>query len=177
MTEQAAAQVSPEVWRTLDANINRASEGLRLLEDVVRFTLNDTGLCQQLRSIRHHLSQVSARWHEELLSARDSKGDIGRGEDFEEEPRRRDILALVRSNSKRVQEALRTLEELAKLPGVSDVFDWAKLKERRFSAYELEKNIVSLLSSNRSAAAETGWPQDKKATRSGVKRAKRVTSD
>jgi hypothetical protein len=57
------------------------------------------------------------------------------------------------------------------------VFDWTKLKERRFSAYELEKSIVSLLSSNRSAAAGTGWPQDKKATRSGVKRAKRVTSD
>lgn len=162
MTDQVTAHVSPEVWRTLDANINRASEGLRLLEDVVRFTLNDPGLCRQLRSIRHHLSQASAPWQSELLSSRDSKGDIGRGEDFEEDPKRRDILALVRSNSKRVQEALRTLEELAKLPGVGGIFDWAKLKELRFSAYELEKNVVFLLGSSRSLRGEQAAPRAQK---------------
>lgn len=166
----------PEVWRTLDANINRASEGLRLLEDIVRFSFNDTNLCQRLRSMRHHLSRASAPWQQELLASRDSRGDIGRGEEFEEVPERQDVLALVRSNSKRVQEALRTLEELAKLPGVGDVFDWAKLKELRFSTYDLEKSIVSLFSSSRSAAA-TGGSQDNQAARPGAKRSKRVTDD
>jgi hypothetical protein len=81
-----------------------------------------------------------------LLSARDSKADIGREAEFEGEPKREDIVAVVRSNSKRVQEALRTMEELSKLPGMEPVFDWAKLKEYRFATYELEKEIVSFLS-------------------------------
>ncbi len=142
MAERTPVNVSPAIWRTVDASINRASEGLRLLEDLVRFSLNESHVCQQLKNIRHYLSQVAAPWQRELLSSRDSKGDIGRESSFDEESKRDDVLSLVSSNAKRVQEALRTLEELGKLPGMDKVLDWTKLKEFRFLAYELEKDIL-----------------------------------
>ncbi len=145
MAESASREPPEAVWRTADANINRASEGLRLLEDITRFALNDSVLCGKLRAARHYLSQASASRQRELLSARDSAGDIGRKAEFEETPQRGDLVSLVRSNSKRVQEAFRTLEELAKLPGMDAVFDWKKLKESRFMAYDVEKEIVSRL--------------------------------
>lgn len=144
MAETSSA-VSKAIWRAVDANINRASEGLRLLEDITRFSLNNADLCRGLRAIRHYLAKVAAPLQKELISARDAAGDIGREAEFEEEPRRQDLAALVRSNSRRVQEALRTLEELGKLPGMEAALDWAKLKEFRFTTYDIEKELISKL--------------------------------
>ncbi|MFQ5925353.1 MAG: thiamine phosphate synthase, partial [Dehalococcoidia bacterium] len=42
--------------RLIDANLNRISEGLRLLEDVARFLVNDAALSEQLKSLRHELA-------------------------------------------------------------------------------------------------------------------------
>ncbi|MBI4333961.1 MAG: hypothetical protein HY673_22085 [Chloroflexi bacterium] len=145
MPESTSKQAVPAVWRAIDANLNRASEGLRLLEDIARFTLNDSELCRKLKAARHYLARAAIPWQEELLTSRDAAGDIGREAEFEESPHREDLISLVRSNSKRVQEALRTLEELAKLPGLGAAFDWTKLKEHRFAAYDLEKELVQKL--------------------------------
>ncbi len=133
------------VWRMADVNVNRAGEGLRLLEDTVRFVLNDSSLCGKLRTARHYLGEISANRRRELIAARDSAGDIGRQAEFEGTVARADLVSLVRTNCKRVQEAFRTLEELAKLPGMDATLNWAKLKEFRFMTYDLEKEIVSRL--------------------------------
>lgn len=137
--------MSAAVWRTADVNINRAGEGLRLLEDISRFILDDETVCKKLKGIRHYLATASAPWHNELISSRDSAGDLGREAGFDEAPKRENLISLARANSKRVQEALRSLEELAKLPGMDAALDWARLKEHRFTAYDIEKEIVSLL--------------------------------
>ena len=43
--------------RLVDANLNRASEGLRVVEDVSRFILDDNRLFLKLRDLRHSLIQ------------------------------------------------------------------------------------------------------------------------
>ena len=41
--------------RLYDANLNRASEGLRVAEDVCRFHLDLPGLATELKELRHQL--------------------------------------------------------------------------------------------------------------------------
>ena len=42
--------------RILDAALNRAGEGLRVVEDYVRFVLDDPFLTRQIKTLRHELS-------------------------------------------------------------------------------------------------------------------------
>ena len=58
--------------RIVDANLNRSTEGLRVLEDVARFVLNDATLSQQLRTIRHNLADAGRSLGIILLEERDS---------------------------------------------------------------------------------------------------------
>ena len=41
--------------RLLDANLNRAAEGLRVADDLARFVLDDAGLSGEFKAIRHGL--------------------------------------------------------------------------------------------------------------------------
>lgn len=125
--------------RLIDANLNRISEGLRLLEDIARFILNDARLAAELKSLRHELLDTPLQ--KELLSARNSAGDVAAL--AEEEARRQDLPAIVTANSKRVEESLRVLEEFGKLPEVS--LDSSSFKKARFDLYEIEKNMVGKL--------------------------------
>ncbi|MCJ7669103.1 MAG: hypothetical protein MUO61_01115, partial [Dehalococcoidia bacterium] len=63
--------------RMIDANLNRSSEGLRVLEDVARFLLNDAELSQRLRTLRHDLARQTKSLSVGLLSQRDSEHDVG----------------------------------------------------------------------------------------------------
>ena len=49
------------VWRTLDASANRCAEALRVLEDVLRFALEDAHLARELKAVRHDLAVVLAQ--------------------------------------------------------------------------------------------------------------------
>ena len=128
--------------RLIDANLNRISEGLRLLEDVARFILNDTPISAELKSLRHELS---GDWSlkKALLSARDAAGDVGSFAEVTGEGRRADLATIVVANARRVQESLRVLEEFAKLP--DQPIDSLRFKQARFSLYELEKKLVARL--------------------------------
>ena len=100
-------------FRILDANLNRAREALRVLEDLARFHRNDSPGAAALKSARHELDGAArplSRW---LLDARDAAGDVGRDGDV---PVReaRSLAAVAEANFKRVQEALRSIEELSK---------------------------------------------------------------
>ncbi len=68
--------------RLLDANLNRAREALRVMEDVARFTLDHAPLASQLKSIRHELRSVAEAnpGGAAILGAwRDTPGDVGVG--------------------------------------------------------------------------------------------------
>jgi thiamine-phosphate pyrophosphorylase len=52
---------------------------------------------------------------------------------------------MVVANARRVQESLRTLEELAKVPGITPKLDPEKFKQARFALYTIEKDLLSKL--------------------------------
>lgn len=129
--------------RLIDANLNRISEGLRLLEDVARFLVNDATLSEQLKSLRHELAGDDLSLQRKLLLARDSAGDVGAFTEVPDEAQRVDLPAIVMANAKRVQESLRALEEFAKLP--ESTLDSLRFKQARFALYDLEQKMVSKL--------------------------------
>ncbi|MEE9401124.1 MAG: thiamine phosphate synthase, partial [Dehalococcoidia bacterium] len=59
--------------RILDANLNRIGEGLRLLEDISRFTLNDSDLSEQLKALRHELLPKERSFQAKLINARQAE--------------------------------------------------------------------------------------------------------
>ncbi|MDY6893602.1 MAG: thiamine phosphate synthase [Chloroflexota bacterium] len=132
--------------RILDANLNRIGEGLRLLEDISRFTLNDSELSKQLKSLRHALLPKDRSLQGKLLNARQAEQDVGAFLNEDGEAQRPDVASLVRANSLRIQQSLRVLEEITKVPGQDFGLEWETLKHARFTLYELEKTIVLKLS-------------------------------
>jgi thiamine-phosphate pyrophosphorylase len=101
------------LFRILDANLNRAREALRVLEDLARFQKDDTVLAATLKTARHAIDREArplSRW---LLGARDSEDDVGRDGD---RPVRapRSVREIAQANFKRAQEALRSIEETSK---------------------------------------------------------------
>jgi len=124
--------------RIIDANLNRLNEGLRLLEDVARFLLNDAALSTKLKSLRHELSEDNLPLRKALLSARDASGDVAAL--ASEDMKREDIPAIVAANARRVTESLRVLEELAKLP--DSKLDPSRFKHARFAVYTIERELM-----------------------------------
>lgn len=122
--------------RVIDVNLNRAREGLRVLEDTARFVWDSPGLFRSLRDMRHSLDEVTRKAYPDLVSARDSMADEGR---TIAEKNQRDWKGLVVSNMRRSQEALRVLEEYGKVisPKASPRF-----KKIRFELYTMEKSIA-----------------------------------
>jgi thiamine-phosphate pyrophosphorylase len=122
--------------RILDANLDRAREGLRTLEDWCRFGLNQTDLTAQLKDLRQSLAQ----WHtNDLRAARDTPGDPGTGLTHPQELVRADVHQVLQANFCRVQEALRSLEEFSKI----DRPDMATAcKNMRYQVYSLESQVL-----------------------------------
>ncbi len=135
---------SSRTLRIIDANLNRIGEGLRLLEDVARLLLNDAALSQQLKTMRHGLVTSDWSFNQQLLQSRDSEGDVGVDIETPEQTKPKELPIVVVANARRVQEALRTLEELAKIPGTTKL-DSEKFKQARFSLYAIERTLLSKL--------------------------------
>src|SRR5690242_2352025 len=69
-----------DVLRILDANLNRAREGLRTAEEYARFVINDATALATLKTVRRSLEGVIEALGPaapSLLQARDIPGDIG----------------------------------------------------------------------------------------------------
>lgn len=142
-----------DTLRVWDANLNRAREGLRVLEEAARFLLDDKALAERIKALRHTLatdSSLTAR----LLSHRRASEDVAAFADLPTELERRDWLAVVLANAKRTQESLRVLEELEKLPDAP--WKTSAFKEGRFALYELEKELVGKLLRGERAARLRG---------------------
>ena len=128
------------VARVVDAGANRAREALRVLEDYARFVLDDTFLTGQLKALRHDLTALLEPLPPYvLLSARDTQGDVGTALSTTGELNRADTQAVVLANAKRLQEALRSLEEFGKtlLPELG-----GRLEQMRYRSYTLERALV-----------------------------------
>ncbi len=129
-------QVQATVCRILDANLDRAREGLRIIEEWCRFGINSAELTDECKQLRQEL----ASWHTpELRAARDTPGDPGTELTHPQEQQRGSIEQLLQVNFSRVQEALRVLEEYGKLyhPTMGGAF-----KQIRYRVYTLESHLL-----------------------------------
>jgi thiamine-phosphate pyrophosphorylase len=127
------------IQRILDANLDRAREGLRTVEEWCRFGLEDAALSQECKNLRQEI----ALWHTpELRAARNTLGDVGTQLSHAQEEQRSNLDQLLIANLCRVQEALRVLEEYSKLinPGMS-----SSCKQMRYRVYSLESALTSPL--------------------------------
>lgn len=123
--------------RVVDANLNRARESLRVLDDYCRFVLNDTVLTQQLKQLRHDLAAATRRVA--VLSARNTDGDVGTSLTATNEYVRQGPKDVAVVNLKRLQESLRSIEEYGKVFGP----DLPRQAEAvRYRAYSLEFAIL-----------------------------------
>lgn len=128
-----------DVLRIVDAEANRASEGLRVIEDYVRFVLDDRHLTGLVKQLRHELTAALERLDTgDRLSARQSESDVGATLCTPAEADRDDARAVAAASFKRVQQALRSLEEYAKL---IDGPMAAAIELLRYSAYTLERAV------------------------------------
>jgi thiamine-phosphate pyrophosphorylase len=126
--------------RILDANLNRAREALRVVEDYCRFALDDAFLSGELKRLRHDLAAASESLSPGLLiSSRDTGRDVGTEISTEREGRRTSSLEVAQVNCKRFQEALRSMEEYGKLHGPCP---GRSFKGLRYRAYTLERALV-----------------------------------
>ena len=136
---------SPQILRIIDASLNRVGEGLRLLEDIARLLLNDVALTEQLKTMRHELIRGDFSFQQQLLQSRNAEGDVGIDIEVPGEGKERELPIVLVANARRVQESLRTLEELAKVPGTIPKLDSEKFKQARFNLYTIEQKLLSKL--------------------------------
>ncbi|HPP88277.1 MAG TPA: thiamine-phosphate pyrophosphorylase [bacterium] len=137
-------KLKKKIYRIIDANMNRALEGLRVIEEYFRFIEINKQAQLQLKKIRHRLIDVIKKIDKiKLLKNRDSDKDIGAKYSTTEELNKTDVLEILFSNFKRAQESLRVLEEYSKLIDSSLLVD---LKKNRFELYTFEKNIILKIS-------------------------------
>lgn len=126
--------------RIVDVNANRAREALRVLDDYARFVLNDAYLTEQLKTLRHDLVSVLHRVPAEILApARDTTGDVGTTIATHAEMLRGSTADVAKVNLKRLQEALRSLEEYGKLLSTELAVGVEAL---RYRAYTLERTML-----------------------------------
>ncbi len=129
--------IQPAVWRILDANFDRAREGLRIIEEWCRFALNDALMANECKQMRQDLGL----WHTpEIRSARNTVADVGTELSHPREEQRTGIEQLLQANLCRVQEALRVLEEYGKLHSASLS---SGCKQMRYRVYTLESNLLA----------------------------------
>lgn len=127
------------VLRILDANLNRAREALRVIEEYGRFHLESAWLTAELKALRHALTAAATRLPlHDLLAARDAEDDVGAGVFAPGQAPRTDVGAVVTAAFKRLQEALRAIEEYGQL---GDAAAGVSVQGLRFRAYALEQAV------------------------------------
>ncbi len=122
-------------YRIIDVNLNRACEALRVIEELGRFYLEEEELTKPLKNLRHQLCKIYDGKYNFLLKERDSVEDIGR--EIPNPSQKSDFFDIYKANFKRLQQALRVLEEFA-----LDEKDVKKTCEDiRYKSYDLEKKM------------------------------------
>lgn len=136
---------SGSVLTALDANMNRALEGLRVCEDIFRFAVRNS-LSSEFKFLRHGIADASACFSgSQLIASRDVESDAQKFVDTEGEGRREGLADLFRANIRRSAESVRSLEEFSKTinPGAGAAF-----QDIRFRIYDVEKKGWALLQRN-----------------------------
>jgi thiamine-phosphate pyrophosphorylase len=151
-TETSSASDASPVFRILDAAANRAREGFRVIEDFLRFVLDDRFLTETAKQLRHDfVAEIKKIPAALLLASRETQADVGTGLTTAAESRRKNLSDVLSANFGRLQESLRSLEEYGKLidPAMA-----AEMKQIRYRIYTLERAVeIARQSGERLAAA------------------------
>lgn len=138
--------------RIVDANLNRASEGLRVIEDYARFALGDAFLAETTKQIRHRLTAATSTLSAaDRLAARDTQGDVGTQITTPQEFVRTSARQVAAASSARLAQALRTIEEYGKLLFPANAV--AEIEALRYLSYTLEKAYQNLAQSQERLAS------------------------
>jgi len=95
----------------IDANLDRAREGLRVLEDWARFALGRKDLVKSIKNFRQNLGKHHLQVYKE---SRNFIKDECTGLSHPEQFKRNNPSSIISSNAARVQEALRVIEEFSR---------------------------------------------------------------
>lgn len=123
------------IARIVDVNLNRLSEGLRVVEDVVRLGLEKPRLLAGVRALRTRIGKETRALRKGVVLSRKSETDLGRGDRFDR-AKRRSLEDVLLANFKRAEESARVLEEVLK---VAEPALAGKFKAVRFRLYDLER--------------------------------------
>jgi len=141
----------PAALRILDANANRAREALRVMEDAARFLLDDASLAEPIKQLRHDLAAALSSIPN-LAAHRDTPGDVGTSITTSAEQSRSSVAEVAIAAGKRLSEALRSIEEYAKvLPPLQEMQSpvAAIVEQLRYRGYAVEQKLNAALASGR----------------------------
>ena len=133
------------IFQIIDANLDRAREGLRVLEDWARFGLGDNEFVIKIKNFRQLLGKNHLKIYKQ---SRNYTVDQCKGITHSEQFKRKTPEQIICSNACRVQEALRVVEEFSRLHNhqLSEI-----ASEIRFEIYTLEVELLSLSKRKKSA--------------------------
>jgi len=128
--------------RLIDANLNRLREGIRVVEDIFRYSFNNKEIASRLKELRHK-SRIDI--YTKLLDSRDIKNDVLK-KSTNSEQKRDNLESILIANFKRAQESSRVLEEVFKLKSIkeSEIFKYI-----RYELYDLEKALINITSNSK----------------------------
>ena len=126
---------SRQLYRIIDANLNRLKEGIRVCEDIERYIFNNASNSKKLKNLRH---KAKIKNHNKLLTSRDIINDPLK-KTTKSEKNRTNIRDIQIANFKRATESCRVLEEFFKIIDTkkSEIF-----KNIRYKLYNLEKIVL-----------------------------------
>ncbi len=132
-TQQEDLRIS----QIIDANLDRAREGLRVLEDWARFGLGNEDFVIRIKNFR----QILGKNHLEIYkTSRNHIEDQCKGLSHSEQINRNSPSKVISSNSARVQEALRVIEEFSRCHNN----ELSKIaSEIRYEIYTLEIELLN----------------------------------
>ena len=133
------------IFQIIDANLDRAREGLRVIEDWARFGLGKEKCVERIKDFR----QILGKNHLEVYKqSRNYIKDQCKGLTHHEQVKRKNPEQIISSNSGRVQEALRVIEEFSRVHNQK----LSKIaSEIRYEIYTLEIDLLRLSKRNKSA--------------------------
>lgn len=134
-------------YRTIDANLNRISEGVRVLEDMARFRFENPEMTEALKTFRHRVRKNLSFLIPDLLEARDADNDPGLSVSQSSNlDTKRNAFDLAAGNFKRIQEGLRVVEENLKTQGFDR--ESKAYEALRYESYTLEKEYDARITQN-----------------------------
>ena len=130
------------IAQIIDANLDRAREGLRVLEDWARFGLGRDDLVRNIKNLR----QILGKSHKEVYKkSRNFNRDVSAGLSHPEQMKRDKTKLIISSNAARIQEALRVIEEFSR----NHNFELSTAASKiRYEVYNIEIVLLEITSND-----------------------------